>query len=108
MGPFWAQLQCVDCLAFRERWVGEGASLFGFYRETNACCEEMLEAGSRKGTGSRLFVKSRRGWNNSNFIKTASICQSKTGPRSRLVLVILAVFLQLLWQRSRKLKGFFS
>ena len=57
MGPFWAQLQCVDCLAFGERWVGEGASLFGFYRETNACCEEMLEAGSRKGTEWRLFAK---------------------------------------------------
>ena len=57
MGRFWAQLQCVDCLAFGERWVREGASLFGFYRETNACCEEMLEAGSRKGTESRLFCQ---------------------------------------------------
>ena len=80
MGPFWAQLQCVDCLAFGERWVGEGASLFGFYRETNACCEEMLEAGSRKGTESRLFVKSRRGWNNSNFIKNSFYMTKQNRP----------------------------
>ena len=78
MGPFWAQLQCVDCLAFGERWVGEGASLFGFYRETNACCEEMLEAGREQSRD--CFVKSRRGWNNSNFIKNSFYMSKQNRP----------------------------
>ena len=75
MGPFWAQLQCVDCLAFGERWVGEGASLFGFYRETKTLAvKRCLKQAAGREQSRDCFVKSCRGWNNSNFIKTA--CQN--------------------------------
>ena len=50
MGPFWAQLQCVDCLAFGERWERGLLCLVFIEKQTLAVKRCLKQEGNRVAT----------------------------------------------------------